>query len=89
MYKHSLCLNSQSYIRTRCGRLAIVQDLQWLILIDKWLTREFVFILMNEKHLNKHAMLFICVQLSLGFFKHAKGNKTELFNKVFRSDNRE
>lgn len=30
---------------------------------------------MNETHFNKHAMLFICVQLSLVFFKHAKGNK--------------
>ncbi len=40
------------------------------------------------KALKQTCKLFICVQLSLGFFKHAKGNKTELFNKVFRSDNR-
>lgn len=63
MYKHSLCFDLQSCIRTRCGRLALVQDLQWLILIDKWLTRELVFILMKEKRLNKHASFLFAFSL--------------------------
>jgi len=42
-----------------------------LINAQTWLTRELTIILMNENM----PTLFVCVQLSLGFFKHAIGNK--------------